>query len=170
MVDLKRELATLQEMLPSQENLRKENDLHCSLIEKLIREELHWCQKSRVRWLTKDDNCTKFFFISTLTRRWRNSIDYIKDNSGTWLNSWQSISYTLLQKLQSIYCPFSANLYPYSSDTTLSDIILPIISEEENLTLCTIPEFDEIKDTLFGMGSIKAPRPDGIPILFYKHY
>ena len=41
---------------------------------------------------------------------------------------------------------------------------------EENFELCHIPSQQEIRTTIFGMGSQKAPRPDGLPTLFYKKY
>jgi hypothetical protein len=49
-------------------------------------------------------------------------------------------------------------------------LISPVITDEDNMPLCAIPNADEIKQTLFSLGSDKSPGPDGMPALFYKHY
>ncbi|XP_030508999.1 uncharacterized protein LOC115723656 [Cannabis sativa] len=49
-----------------------------NLNEALIKEEIHWKQKSRVQWLQEGDMCSKFFMASTIIRRRRNYIQCIK--------------------------------------------------------------------------------------------
>ena len=44
------------------------------------------------------------------------------------------------------------------------------ISEEDNTILRSIPSLEEIKETLFQMHDIKAPRLDGFPALIYKEF
>lgn len=46
--------------------------------------------------------------------------------------------------------------------------MLPCITEDENSELCRVSTPDEIKTTLFSMSDLKAPGPDGYPIIFYK--
>ncbi|KAF3961001.1 hypothetical protein CMV_014334 [Castanea mollissima] len=41
--------------------------------------------------------------------------------------------------------------------------------QDENVELCCIPTLEEIKSTLFSMSDLKAPGPDGFPMIFYKH-
>ncbi|GMY24870.1 putative mitochondrial protein [Fagus crenata] len=38
------------------------------------------------------------------------------------------------------------------------------------MLLCAISNVNEIKQTLFSLGSDKSPGSDGMPALFYKHY
>ena len=52
----------------------------------------------------------------------------------------------------------------------LENLILPCITEEENATLRSIPTPNEIRATLFQMQDLKAPGPDGFPVLFYKEF
>ncbi|KAK3014661.1 hypothetical protein RJ639_009556 [Escallonia herrerae] len=52
----------------------------------------------------------------------------------------------------------------------LEELILPSVSAEDNLMLCSIPKDQEIKLALNQLGSYKAPGPDGMTGLFYKTY
>lgn len=63
---------------------------------------------------------------------------------------------------------FSAKTTSFPSD--LENLITPVISPLENSSLSSIPLLDLVKLTLFQMQDLKAPRPDGFPILFYKNY
>jgi hypothetical protein len=61
------------------------------LNELLLQEDLLWKTKSRETWLTCKDLNTKFFHASTLIRRRRNSIDFLKTSSGAWISDRNSI-------------------------------------------------------------------------------
>ena len=50
----------------------------------------------------------------------------------------------------------------------LEHLVLPCITEEENVVLEKIPSLEEIKAVLFEMQDQKAPSPDGFSALFYK--
>ena len=52
----------------------------------------------------------------------------------------------------------------------LDNLITPCITEEENIELCRVPTQSEIKKELFQMQTLKAPGPDGFPLLLYKKY
>ena len=65
------------------------------------------------------------------------------------------------------------NLFISSNPQTeneMLDMFSPIITEEENVSLCSIPAEEEILDALASLGSTKAPRPDGFIALFFKKY
>nr|XP_011457302.1 PREDICTED: uncharacterized protein LOC105349386 [Fragaria vesca subsp. vesca] len=49
------------------------------------------------------------------------------------------------------------------------NLLVPKVTPEMNLALCTDYTAVEIKEALFQMYSTKFPRPDGIPPLFYQH-
>jgi hypothetical protein len=50
------------------------------------------------------------------------------------------------------------------------DLFSPIISEEENVFLCSIPYEEEVFEALKSLGSTKALGLDGFTALFYKKY
>ncbi|KAL5569589.1 hypothetical protein UlMin_026164 [Ulmus minor] len=52
----------------------------------------------------------------------------------------------------------------------LNHLIYPAISEVDNASLINIPDWDEIRATVFRLGSFKAVGPDGFPALFFKSY
>lgn len=50
----------------------------------------------------------------------------------------------------------------------LEHLMLPCITKDENSEISRIPTPEEIKATLFNMQDLKAPGPDGYPVIFYK--
>jgi hypothetical protein len=52
----------------------------------------------------------------------------------------------------------------------LENLIEACITDTENESLCLVPSGDEIKRVVFETNPLKAPGPDGLPGLFYKHY
>ena len=48
----------------------------------LFKEEALWAQKSRCQWLSQGDKSTRYFHLSTLARRRRNTILALKDDEG----------------------------------------------------------------------------------------
>ena len=52
----------------------------------------------------------------------------------------------------------------------LEGLIEATISVEENDIICRVPTEDEIRKVVFEMHPLKAPGPDGLPGLFYRHY
>ena len=69
----------------TEENYRKEAHLQAELNEWLLRNEILWKQKSREVWLMEGDKNSKFFHLSAIIRRRRNSIDALKNDSEEWI-------------------------------------------------------------------------------------
>ena len=68
---------------PTQENLSKKAGINMELQERLQREETLWRQKARIKWLSVADLNTKFFHLTTIIRRRKNAIDFIKNQQGS---------------------------------------------------------------------------------------
>uniref|UniRef100_A0A803Q7E5 Reverse transcriptase n=1 Tax=Cannabis sativa TaxID=3483 RepID=A0A803Q7E5_CANSA len=86
-----RELKDLETKFPDHTSLidtAKKN-----LTEALLRDEIHWRQKSRVQWLSEGDMCSKFFMASTIVRRSRNYIQCLRNpNDGGWIRDQSEIA------------------------------------------------------------------------------
>jgi hypothetical protein len=149
----------------SSSSFSEEFSLKQELDKLLLQEELLWKSKSREIWLSCKDLNTRFFHLSTLIRRRRNAIDFLKLSSGAWISDRASIGNCFTHHFSSLFSTAS----PIIADEML-DLFQPSISTEENSFICSIPTEQEIFNALTSIGSSKAPGPDGFTALFYKEY
>lgn len=103
--------------------------------------------------------------MSTVIKRRRNSIDFIKNDEGHWISSRDNIGRCFEQFYRSLF----SSSHP-SIPNDLDDLISPCLLDDDREMLVTIPSPEEIGEVLFSMGSNKAPGPDGMSTLFYKFY
>jgi hypothetical protein len=106
---------------------------------------------------------TQFFHTSTIIRRRSNAIYFLKTSASGWLSDRAAIGGNFVDHFSNL---FSSSSPPI--DDELSDLFPPIISEEENLALVSIPTEEEVFKVLSSIDSSKAPGPDGFFALFYK--
>ncbi len=52
----------------------------------------------------------------------------------------------------------------------LENLFILTISTEDNINIAGVPDYKEVKDVIWSMHPLKAPGPDGLPGLFFKHY
>uniref|UniRef100_A0A803NJP2 Reverse transcriptase domain-containing protein n=1 Tax=Cannabis sativa TaxID=3483 RepID=A0A803NJP2_CANSA len=136
------------------------------LNEALLREEIHWKQKSRVQWLQKGVMCSKFFMASTAIRRRRNYIQCIKkSDDGAWTRDQKEIAEVFIENYKELFGQNATTMIPPSTS-----ILEPCISAQDCCDLSAIPSVEEISTALNEMGHDKAPGPDGLPPSFYSHY
>jgi hypothetical protein len=79
-----RQLDILQQSVPPSRYFDQELNLQHKLDNRLLQEESLRRSKSRKLWLTCKDLSTKFFHTSTLIKKRRNAIDFLKMPSGAW--------------------------------------------------------------------------------------
>jgi hypothetical protein len=149
---------------PTKGNVMEEAKLQAGMNSWLSRNELMWRQKSRETWLKDGDRNSKFFHISTVVRRRRNSINAIRGDDNEWIVKVSEIREFVVGKFQEMFTAEEI------ASNELEDIIAPSITAEENSLLCQVSTPIEIKNVLFGMQSLKSLGSNGLPPLFYKKY
>ena len=111
------------------------------------------------------DRNTKFFHLSTIIHRRQYSIDDIIVDSRDWIIDKKDIGIHIRDKFISLFTEEEISCLP-----NIGNLMLPVISVEENLEMCKILSAKEIKEVIFDMQNLKAPGSDGFPPLFYKQY
>ncbi|RVW87786.1 LINE-1 retrotransposable element ORF2 protein [Vitis vinifera] len=112
------------------------------LEELILREEIHWRQKARVKWVKEGDCNSKFFHKVANGRRNRKYIKSLENETGLVLNNAVSITEEILLYFEKLY----AN--PIGESWSI---------EEE-----------EISKAIFQMDRDKAPGPDGFTIAVFQ--
>jgi hypothetical protein len=107
---------------------------------------------------------TKFFHTSTLIKRRRNAIDFLKLPSRVWSSERQEIGNYFTSHYKNLFYSFALNL-----DEDLLSLFDNYITHEENESICVLPLKQEFF-FLSSIGSTKAPGPNGFTIFFYKKY
>ena len=80
------------------------------LKELILREEIHWRQKARVKWI-KEGNCnSKFFHKGVNGRRNRKFIKVLENERGLVLNNIESITEEILLYFEKLYSSLTGSL------------------------------------------------------------
>lgn len=141
-----------------------ENDIINDYNNLLKIEEDYWKIQFRINWLNDSDANTKFFHLSEVNRRRKNSISFFKYSNGNWINDPAQIlnhTYEFFQKA------FQTN----HIDTPWKDI-LNSQTCFDNIDLLELdrPLKDfEVTHVIFSFKSFKAPSPDEIHPFFTKN-
>lgn len=128
----------------------------------LAQEELHWYQKSGVKWITQGERNTRFFHLSTIIRRRRSKITMLKGTDNVWVED--------PDNLKALVQDYFTSLFQDSTVVDPQDMhIIPHcqLSTEDNVSLCHHISNAEIWDTIRHIPAFKAPGPDGIQAIFY---
>ncbi|CAL1367787.1 unnamed protein product [Linum trigynum] len=155
-------LEILNERSASPRSLEKEKQTREELEETLWQEEVLWLQKSRANWIVHGDKNTRFFHQSTLSRRKRNAISCLKDDSGNWISDPDSI--LLMARL------FFVELYTKEDKEHHPNLPADFPELAPSLTdrLGAPPSFEEVRATLMDMKGLKAPGKDGFHAIFFQ--
>lgn len=129
------------------------------------REEIHWHQRSRVRWLQAGDKNTKFFHLSTVQRRKRNKVRLIKNGDRVWLDGDVHVAESFGDYFKELFTSDG----PRNWEAALDSVDCRV-SEEMNDNLLLPITLEEVKTAVFDLGALKSPGPDGFQGTFYQSY
>ncbi|CAL1383611.1 unnamed protein product [Linum trigynum] len=146
---------------PTTSTLEKEQSTREELEKTLWQEERLWIQKSRTNWVVRGDMNTRYFHNSTISRRKRNMISYLKDDQGKWIDD-----ETELHKLAREYFLnlFTSNL---ARDIHGVPADFPEICDELLRRLGDKPNKETGKAVIMDMSGLKAPGKDGFQAIFF---
>ena len=98
-------------------------------------------------------------------RRRRNYITKLYDSTGRWCISQSQVNDTILE--------FYRDLFTTVNLENLADVVevIPqVVTESMNDTLTRAFTIQEVEVVVKEMAPLKAPGPDGMPLLFYQSY
>ena len=130
-----------------------------------VKEEIMWNQRSRALWLKWGDRNKKIFHATASQRHRKNWIAGLQNSEGVWVEDKEGIESTILDYFQDIY----KSNQPTNFEASLKSITNRV-SPDMNEELLTDFKAEEVWFALKQMHPTKAPRPDGMSPIFFKHY
>ncbi|XP_060963263.1 uncharacterized protein LOC115705899 isoform X2 [Cannabis sativa] len=162
---LELKLDRIQQLPAGSRDWNLECDTRRNLNEARTRKAVYWKQRARIAWLKDGDKCSKFFFLSAAIRGRRNAIECILNKHNVWIYERELIGQEFLDFFKDV---FSGSNYDRQVDC--GHLFKEKISLANQVEVVGCPSREEIRNTLFAMSNHKAPGPDGMSVLFFKHY
>ncbi|WKA03651.1 hypothetical protein VitviT2T_021750 [Vitis vinifera] len=132
------------------------------LEEIIMREEIHWRQKAKVKWVKDGDCNSKLFHKVANGRRNMNFIKFLENESGLVLDNFDSITKEILHYFKKLYLSHPGESW------RVEGIDWSPISEKSASKLDS-PFFEvEIYNAIFQLDRNKAPGPDGFTIAVFQ--
>jgi hypothetical protein len=161
---VKKELERCRRQTISQDCVSRENLLRYKL--ERLQEQLstYWKQRSHTLWLTKGDRNTQFFHAFASERRRKNRIRRLKNEDGGIIEG---------GRLKEFIANHYQNLFLSSAGHRAQEVLRCVsrrVTSEMNAELTKEFKEEEIWEALQSIGDLKAPGPDGVPSIFYKHF
>ncbi|XP_030501175.2 uncharacterized protein LOC115716504 [Cannabis sativa] len=124
--------------------------------------EIFWKQRSKQFWLKEGDKNSKYFHVSASTRKKKNQILKLRNDSDEWVD-WD-------HGLSDLIGEYYASLFTASNSSCpkVIDCILPSISAQQNEDLMMPVTREEVKCAVFQMHPDKSPGPDGMTPAFFQ--
>ncbi|RVX19456.1 LINE-1 retrotransposable element ORF2 protein [Vitis vinifera] len=132
------------------------------LEELILREEIHWRQKARVKWVKEGDCNSKFFHKVANGRRNRKFIKVLENERGLVLDNSDSIKEEILRYFEKLYAS------PSGESWSVEGLDWSPISRESASRLESPFTEEEIYKAIFQMDRDKAPGPDGFTIAVFQ--
>ena len=132
-------------------------------LEELIsREEVHWRQKVRVKWVKEGDCNSKFFHKVANGRRNRKFIKFLENKRGLVLNNIESITKEILLYYEKLYSS------PLGESWKVEGLDWSLISKESASRLDSLFTEEEVSKAIFQLDRDKVPGSDGFNIAMFQ--
>ena len=128
----------------------------------ILREEIHWRQKARVKWVKEGDCNSKFFHKVANGRQNRKYIKVLENERGLVLNNAESITEEILLYFEKLY------VSPIGESWSVEGLDWSPISGESALRLDSPFIEEEISKVIFQLNRVKASGPDGFTIAVFQ--
>lgn len=127
-------------------------------------EERYWSQRARIEWLRSGDQNTRFFHSKASARRIRNRIGGMFNDDGVWVESKTEIESVISKYFRNIFT--SSN--PLQADINkVTDGAHSKLDRHKVCFLDLVFVGEEVRDVIFDIIPMKAPRKDGLLALFF---
>ncbi|KAF3772852.1 reverse transcriptase-like protein [Nymphaea thermarum] len=136
--------------------------LQCLAQEWRIRESIHWQQRSKLGWLAHGDQNSKFFHLAASQRRRQMLLRSMVIGCRVFLDD------DILPALSTHFWDFYYKSLRFRAP--LPDIPLSSLSVSSVISLERPFLHQEIKSTVWALGSGKAPGIDGFPVEFFRTF
>ena len=133
------------------------------LEELILREEIHWRQKARVKWVKEGDCNSKFFHKVANGRRNRKFIKELENENDLMLNNLESIKEEILRYFEKLYAS------PSGEPWRVEGLDWFPISGESASRLASPFTEEEISRAIFQLDKDKASGPDGFTVAVFQN-
>ncbi|KAL6126088.1 hypothetical protein ACLB2K_074139 [Fragaria x ananassa] len=161
-VDLDRIQQEIANLGPTEDRLSEESVASAHVHVALALQEMFFCDKSRVKWLTEGDRNTSFFHAMVKVRQLKQSLSIMR-YGGCIIDDPKDINDHVVIYFKDLFTADSA-----VRDTGLVAQVIPkLVTSEENALLTAIPTSTKIFQTMCSMDHNSSPGPDGFGGVFF---
>ncbi|XP_040996793.1 uncharacterized protein LOC121242840 [Juglans microcarpa x Juglans regia] len=163
--DLETRIDTLETCLQNSFSVEDDNNLLATNLDLLTwkgREDIRLSHMAKKSWLKDGDQNSKFFH-AYLKAKFRKRVTDVCLADGTLLQTPLDIHQAVVDYFKKILGEYSSGELP-----NLGDFMFPVISDNENLMLCSIPSIEDIKAALFSIPIDSSLGLDGFGSGFFR--
>lgn len=120
-------------------------------------------QQSSVRWVREGDANTQFFHAMIQNKHQLFHFHRIQDSSSVWLSESSAIADSTVTFFQGLLTDKDSQFQPEDFS-----FIPSLITEEDDVDLCRIPDIEEVRQVVFSIDPDSAPGLNGFCSRFYQ--